>query len=109
MIQSARRGPPRSSALDAREAAPLYPADDESIRRFCWIGEDGRNCAAEGVQCGRLTVKPGITGLWQVSPHRNDPIHEHIEYDLAYIAHRGPILDLALIIATLGLANRSGA
>lgn len=57
----------------------------------------------------RLTVKPGITGLWQVSPHRNDPIHEHIEYDLAYIAHRGPILDLALIIATLGLANRSGA
>lgn len=57
----------------------------------------------------RLLVKPGITGLWQVSPHRNDPIHEHIEYDLAYIAHRGPILDLALIIATLGLANRSGA
>lgn len=57
----------------------------------------------------RLLVKPGITGLWQVSPHRNDPIHEHIEYDLAYIAHRGPVLDLALIIATLGLANRSGA
>lgn len=57
----------------------------------------------------RLTVKPGVTGLWQVSPHRNEPIHEHIEYDLAYIAHRGPILDLALIIATLGLANRSGA
>ena len=60
-------------------------------------------------QLERLTVKPGISGLWQVSPHRNDPIHEHIEYDLAYIAHRGPILDLALIIATLGLANRSGA
>ncbi|MCC6908294.1 MAG: sugar transferase [Phycisphaerales bacterium] len=57
----------------------------------------------------RLLVKPGVTGLWQVSPHRNDPIHEHIEYDLAYIAHRGPIIDLALIIATLGLANRSGA
>ncbi|MBL1216855.1 MAG: sugar transferase [Planctomycetes bacterium] len=56
----------------------------------------------------RLRVTPGITGLWQVSPHRNDPIHEHIEYDLAYIAHRGPILDLALIIATLGLANSSG-
>ncbi|MFG0328445.1 MAG: sugar transferase [Phycisphaerales bacterium] len=56
----------------------------------------------------RLTVTPGITGLWQVSPHRNDPIHEHIEYDLAYIAHRGPILDLALIISTFGLANSSG-
>jgi lipopolysaccharide/colanic/teichoic acid biosynthesis glycosyltransferase len=57
----------------------------------------------------RLKIKPGITGLWQVSPHRNDPIHEHVEYDLAYIAHRRPILDIALIIATLGLANRSGA
>lgn len=56
----------------------------------------------------RLNVKPGITGLWQVSPHRNDPIHEHIEYDLAYIARRGPILDLALVIATLGLASGSG-
>jgi len=56
----------------------------------------------------RLDVTPGITGLWQVSPHRNDPIHEHIEYDLAYIAHRGPILDLALVIATTGLANSSG-
>lgn len=56
----------------------------------------------------RLAITPGITGLWQVSPHRNEPIHEHIEYDLAYIAHRGPILDLALIIATAGLANSSG-
>jgi len=56
----------------------------------------------------RLRVKPGITGLWQVSPHRNDPIHEHLEYDLAYIAHRGPILDLALVIATAGLAKSTG-
>lgn len=62
----------------------------------------------DDVQAARLAVRPGITGLWQVSPHRNDPIHEHIEYDLAYIAHRGPILDLALIIATIGLASRSG-
>jgi lipopolysaccharide/colanic/teichoic acid biosynthesis glycosyltransferase len=56
----------------------------------------------------RLRVKPGITGLWQVSPHRNDPIHEHLEYDLAYIARRGPLLDLALIVATLGLAKSTG-
>ena len=56
----------------------------------------------------RLQVSPGITGLWQVSPHRNDPIHEHIEYDLAYIAHRGPVLDFALLIATAGLATGTG-
>jgi len=59
-------------------------------------------------QRDRLRVKPGITGLWQVSPHRNDPIHEHLEYDRAYIAHRGPILDLALVIATAGLAKSTG-
>lgn len=62
----------------------------------------------DGRQMQRLRVKPGITGLWQVSPHRNDPIHDHIEYDLAYIARRGPILDLALVIATIGLASGSG-
>jgi len=59
-------------------------------------------------QRARLAVVPGITGLWQVSPHRNDPIHEHLEYDFAYIARRGPVLDLALIIATAGLAAASG-
>ena len=49
----------------------------------------------------RLDVPPGITGLWQVSPHRNDPIHDHVEYDLAYRYARSPILDSAILIATL--------
>lgn len=49
----------------------------------------------------RLDVTPGITGLWQVSPHRNDPIHHHVEYDLAYQHAQGPILDAAIVIATL--------
>ncbi|MFW5652488.1 MAG: sugar transferase [Planctomycetota bacterium] len=49
----------------------------------------------------RLDVPPGITGLWQVSPHRNDPIHDHVEYDLAYRYARSPILDSAILIATV--------
>ncbi len=49
----------------------------------------------------RLEVPPGLTGLWQISPHRNDPIHDHVEYDLAYRHARSPILDLAIIIATM--------
>ncbi|MBL1217095.1 MAG: hypothetical protein D8M59_06315 [Planctomycetes bacterium] len=49
----------------------------------------------------RLDVTPGITGLWQVSPHRNDPIHHHVEYDLAYQHAQGPILDAAIVIATI--------
>jgi lipopolysaccharide/colanic/teichoic acid biosynthesis glycosyltransferase len=35
----------------------------------------------------RLTVKPGITGLWQISPHRGSPIHEHLEYDSYYLSN----------------------
>ena len=33
----------------------------------------------------RLAVKPGITGLWQLSADRVSPIHENISYDLYWI------------------------
>jgi lipopolysaccharide/colanic/teichoic acid biosynthesis glycosyltransferase len=33
----------------------------------------------------RLAVKPGLTGLWQLSGDRNYSIHENSEYDLYYI------------------------
>jgi len=56
----------------------------------------------------RLLVPPGLTGLWQISPHRNAPIHDHVEYDLAYAQARGPILDAAVIIATVLSALKSG-
>jgi len=56
----------------------------------------------------RLLVPPGLTGLWQISPHRNAPIHDHVEYDLAYAQARGPILDAAVIIATVLSAFKSG-
>ena len=35
----------------------------------------------------RLSVKPGITGLWQISPHRGCPIHHHLEYDFYYLSN----------------------
>lgn len=56
----------------------------------------------------RLLVPQGVTGLWQISPHRNAPIHDHVEYDLAYACARGPILDVAVIIATVLSALKSG-
>lgn len=56
----------------------------------------------------RLAVPPGITGLWQISPHRNAPIHDHVEYDLAYSDARGPILDLAILAATVLTAIKTG-
>ena len=51
-------------------------------------------------QLQRLDVKPGITGLWQLSGDRNYLIHENIEYDLYYIQHRNFFMDLAILLHT---------
>lgn len=50
----------------------------------------------------RLEVKPGITGLWQLSADRHAEIHENIEYDLYYVNHHSVLLD-ALILVETGL------
>jgi len=52
------------------------------------------------VQRERLAVKPGITGLWQISADRAFRIHDNMQYDLYYIEHRGLTLDLAILMMT---------
>ncbi|WP_460033313.1 sugar transferase [Megalodesulfovibrio paquesii] len=54
----------------------------------------------------RLQVKPGITGLWQISVDRNLPIHENLEYDLFYIRNCSFFLDLAIILETVAFLFR---
>ena len=54
----------------------------------------------------RLQVKPGITGLWQLSGDRSYLIHENIEYDLYYIQHRNFFMDLAILLHTTIFAMR---
>ncbi|MFQ5682180.1 MAG: sugar transferase [Candidatus Binatia bacterium] len=54
----------------------------------------------------RLNVKPGITGLWQISGDRALQIHENLEYDLYYIENRSFFLDLAILFQTLFSAFR---
>ena len=54
----------------------------------------------------RLQVKPGITGLWQLSGDRAFLIHENIEYDLYYIQHRNFFMDLAILLHTSAFAMR---
>ena len=49
----------------------------------------------------RLEVKPGITGLWQVSEARRSPIHENLDYDLYYIENRSVFLDLMILLLTV--------
>ncbi len=49
---------------------------------------------------GRLAVKPGITGVWQVMGRANVGFDEMIEMDLAYAKKRTVFLDLILIALT---------
>ncbi len=49
----------------------------------------------------RLEVKPGITGIWQISTARAHPIHHNIQYDLYYIRHANFMLDIAILARTL--------
>jgi exopolysaccharide biosynthesis polyprenyl glycosylphosphotransferase len=55
----------------------------------------------------RLRVKPGITGLWQISYARELAIHQNLDYDLYYIEHQSLLLDL-VIIALTGFAVVKG-
>jgi exopolysaccharide biosynthesis polyprenyl glycosylphosphotransferase len=54
----------------------------------------------------RLKAKPGITGLWQISPARAMPIHENMEFDLFYIEHQNMFLDCAILLRTIAAVIR---
>ena len=49
----------------------------------------------------RLTVKPGITGLWQVMERNSTGFDGMVRRDLEYIAKRGVLLDLKIICLTV--------
>lgn len=49
----------------------------------------------------RLYVKPGCTGLWQVTARNSVGFQEMVNIDLNYIQHRSIWLDLKIIIKTV--------
>nr|WP_328823081.1 sugar transferase [Niallia alba] len=58
----------------------------------------------------RLLVKPGCTGLWQISGRSNIGFEEMVELDLKYIMERNFFKDIIIIIRTLLLVfNNKGA
>lgn len=58
----------------------------------------------------RLKVKPGITGLWQITGRKDLPLHKHIEYDFYYIVHRSIFLDAAIMLKSVpAVLRRKGA
>jgi len=50
---------------------------------------------------GRLAMKPGMTGLWQVSGRSNLPFEQMVELDLRYIRDWSLLADLSILARTL--------
>ncbi len=63
-----------------------------------------------GEQARRLEVRPGITGLAQVSGRNSLGWPERLALDVAYVERRSLVLDLRLLAATVpSVVLRSGA
>ena len=50
-----------------------------------------------------ISVRPGLTGLWQVSGRNNLSYKKRVELDLLYARNRNFLLDFEIIILTLGV------
>ncbi|MBB6036683.1 sugar transferase [Phytomonospora endophytica] len=55
----------------------------------------------------RLAVKPGLTGLWQISGRSDLPWEEAVRLDLRYVEHWSLSLDLVILIRTASAVLRS--
>lgn len=53
-----------------------------------------------------ITVKPGITGMWQVFGNRNEGIENLIDLDLDYCEQTSLSLDLRILLSTILLLIR---
>jgi len=53
-------------------------------------------------RAARLSVRPGITGFWQVCRHNRSAgdFHQWIEYDLLYVQNLTFLLDIKILLAT---------
>ena len=50
-----------------------------------------------------ISVRPGLTGLWQVSGRNNLSYKKRVQLDLVYARNRNFLLDVEIIILTLGV------
>ena len=62
-------------------------------------------------QWRRISIKPGITGMWQVNGRSKiDNFEEIVELDVEYIDNWSLTLDVKILFKTVGiLLNRKGA
>lgn len=57
----------------------------------------------------RLSVKPGITGLWQINGRGEKSFHEWIKYDISYVQDQSFPLDIKIFIKTIRKSFCGGA
>jgi lipopolysaccharide/colanic/teichoic acid biosynthesis glycosyltransferase len=58
----------------------------------------------------RLTVKPGITGMWQVNGRSNASFEDYVRLDLYYVDNWSLLTDLAIMAKTcVAVLRRQGA
>jgi len=50
-----------------------------------------------------FSVKPGITGLWQVSGRNNLSYKKRVELDLIYVRNKNLIMDINIILRTFSV------
>ena len=68
------------------------------------------NRIEEAAQRRRLSVKPGLTCLWQVSGRSEIGFEDWVRMDLWYVRNQNLLTDLALLIRTpLSVLSRRGA
>jgi exopolysaccharide biosynthesis polyprenyl glycosylphosphotransferase len=76
---------------DMSLVGPRPPVPDEVARYDIWHRR-------------RLSMKPGVTGLWQVSARRNTDFDERAELDLVYIDRWSLWLDVKILARTIPAA-----
>lgn len=72
-----------------------------------WIPEYYKNMTTH--QRGRYKVRPGITGLAQVSGRNRIDIFQKIEYDLEYVRRYSFLFDLKLLASTIKTIHSNSA
>lgn len=82
---------------DMSLVGPRPPLPSEAARYDEWVA-------------GRLRVKPGITGLWQVNGRHELSFDDYVRYDLYYVENWSLALDLWILASTLpAVASGRGA
>jgi lipopolysaccharide/colanic/teichoic acid biosynthesis glycosyltransferase len=66
--------------------------------RPLWIDEA---CQAKGQEKFRMSVKPGLTCLWQVSGRSELSYDKWVALDLYYVHHRSLLLDAMILVQTI--------